>query len=171
MKQLIFIILAALMLIGCRAKQTAIKENTTASLIDTTHTVADTMSAVSNYIDTTTATQHVEQSAMIEFVDGGGTVNIDTAGNVTMQGVKSIKGMGKADVTIKNGVAERDSISASHTEKANGVTNSESRSSHGEIDKKTEKPVLHQTVLANIGWLCCIAALLWALFLYLKRKF
>ena len=54
MKQLIFIILAALMLIGCRAKQTVIKENTTASLIDTTHTVADTMGAVSNYTDTTT---------------------------------------------------------------------------------------------------------------------
>ena len=78
MKQLIFIILAALMLIGCRAKQTVIKENTTASLIDTTHTVADTMSAVSNYTDTTTTTQHVEQSATIEFVDGGGTVNIET---------------------------------------------------------------------------------------------
>ena len=66
MKQLIFIILAALMLIGCRAKQAVIKENTTASLIDTTHTVADTMSEVSNYTDTTTATQHVEQSATID---------------------------------------------------------------------------------------------------------
>ena len=171
MKQLIFIILAALMLIGCRAKQTVIKENTTASLIDTTHTVADTISTITNFADTTTATQHVEQSATIEFVDGGGTVSIDTAGNITIHGLKSIKGMGKADVTIKNGVAKQDSISASHTDKANGVTNNEARRSHGEINKKTEKPVLHQTVLANIGRLCCIAALLWALFLYLKRKF
>ena len=171
MKQLILIFLATLMRIGCKAKQTVIKENTTASLIDTTHTVADTMGAVSNYTDTTTTTQNVEQSATIEFVDGGGTVNIDTAGNVTMHGVKSIKGMGKADVTIKNGVTNRDSISARHTEKANGVTNSEARRSHGELDTKPEKPVLHQTVLAKIGWLCCIAALLWALFLYLKRKF
>ena len=171
MKQLILIFLATLMLIGCKAKQTVIKENDTVSLIDTTRTVADTMGAVSNYSETTTATKHVEQSATIEFVDGGGTVSIDTAGNITIQGLKSIKGTGKADVTIKNGVTNRDSISALHTEKANGVTNSESRSSHGEIDKKTEKPVLHQTVLAKIGWLCCIAALLWALFLYLKRKF
>lgn len=104
MKQLILIFLATLMLIGCKAKQTVIKENDTVSLIDTTRTVADTMGAVSNYSDTTTATKHVEQSATIEFVEGGGTVSIDTAGNITIHGLKFIKGTGKADVTIKNGV-------------------------------------------------------------------
>ena len=101
MKQLVIILLATLMLIGCRAKQTVINETQTASLIDTTHTVADTMSAVSIYTDTTTATQHVEQSASIEFVDGGGTVCIDTAGNVTIKGVKTIKGVSKSDVTSR----------------------------------------------------------------------
>lgn len=116
MKQLVIILLATLMLIGCRAKQTVINETQTASLIDTTHTVADTMSAVSIYTDTTTATQHVEQSASIEFVDGGGTVSIDTAGNVTIKGVKTIKGVSKSDVTIQNGITERDSIQASHTD-------------------------------------------------------
>lgn len=169
MKQLIFIILAALMLIGCRAKQTVIKENTTASLIDTTHTVADTMSAVSNYTDTTTTTQHVEQSATIEFVDGGGTVSIDTAGNVTMQGVKSIKGMGKADVTIKNGVAERDSISASHTDQANGINKNESK--QRETEEKISKAVQwYERPLIWIGSLCCIAVLLYILFIYIKAK-
>ena len=98
MKQLILIFLATLMLIGCRAKQTVIKETTTSSLIDTTHTVADAMGAVSNYSDTTTATKHVEQSATIEFVDGGGTVSIDMAGNITIQGLKSIKGNGEAAI-------------------------------------------------------------------------
>ena len=98
MKQLILIFLATLMLIGCKAKQAVIKETTTSSLIDTTHTVADTMGAVSNYSDTTTATKHVEQSATIEFVDGGGTVSIDMAGNITIQGLKSIKGNGEAAI-------------------------------------------------------------------------
>ena len=98
MKQLILIFLATLMLIGCKAKQAVIKETTTSSLIDTTHTVADTMGAVSNYSDTTTATKHVEQSATIEFVDGGGTVSIDMAGNITIQGLKSIKGKGEAAI-------------------------------------------------------------------------
>lgn len=170
MKQLIFIILAALMLIGCRAKQTAIKDNTTASLIDTTHTVADTISAVSNYIDTTTATQHVEQSATIEFVDGGGTVNIDTAGNITIQGLKSIKGTGKADVTIKNGVTNRDSISARHTDLAYGIVKRESK--QRETEEKVSKAVQwYERPLIWIGSLCCIAVLLYILFIYLKRKF
>lgn len=170
MKQLIFIFLATLMLIGCKAKQTVIKENATASLIDTTRTVADTMSAVSNYTDTTTATQHVEQSATIEFVDGGGTVSIDTAGNVTIQGVKSIKGMGKADVTIKNGVAERDSISASHTDQANGINKNESKQTNKE-EKVSRAIQWWERPLIWIGALCCIAAILWVIFIYIHKKF
>ena len=170
MKQLIIIILATLILIGCRAKQTVINETQTASLIDTTHTVADTMSAVSIYTDTTTATQHVEQSASIEFVDGGGTVSIDTAGNVTMQGVKSIKGMGKADVTIKNGVAERDSISASHTDQANGITKNEAKQTNKE-EKVSRAIQWWERPLIWIGALCCIAAILWVIFIYIHKKF
>ena len=170
MKQLIFIILAALMLIGCRAKQTVIKENTTASLIDTTHTVAYTMSTVSNYTDTTATTQHVEQSTTIEFVDGGGTVSIDTAGNITIQGLKSIKGTGKADVTIKNGVANRDSISARHADLAYGIVKRESK--QRETEEKVSKAVQwYERPLIWIGSLCCIAVLLYILFIYLKRKF
>lgn len=170
MKQLILIFLATLMLIGCRAKQTVIKENATVSLIDTTRTVADTMGAVSNYSDTTTATKHVEQSATIEFVDGGGTVSIDTAGNITIQGLKSIKGTGKADVTIKNGVTNRDSISALHTDLAYGIVNRESK--QRETEEKVSKAVQwYERPLIWVGSLCCIAVLLYILFIYLKRKF
>ena len=170
MKQLILIFLATLMLIGCKAKQTVIKENATVSLIYTTRTVADSIGAVSNYSDTTTATKHVEQSATIEFVDGGGTVSIDTAGNITIQGLKSIKGTGKADVTIKNGVAERDSISASHTDQANGINKNESK--QRETEEKISKAVQwYERPLIWIGSLCCIAVLLYILFIYLKRKF
>ena len=170
MKQLILIFLATLMLIGCKAKQTVIKENDTVSLIDTTGTVADTMGAVSNYSDTTTATKHVEQSATIEFVDGGGTVSIDTAGNITIQGLKSIKGTGKADVTIKNGVTNRDSISARHTDLAYGIVTRESK--QRENEEKISKAVQwYERPLIWIGSLCCIAVLLYILFIYLKRKF
>ena len=53
MKQLIFILMAALMLIGCKAKQTVVNETTTATLIDTTKTMADTMGVVATHTDTT----------------------------------------------------------------------------------------------------------------------
>lgn len=170
MKQLVIILLATLMLIGCRAKQTVINETQTASLIDTTHTVADTMSAVSIYTDTTTATQHVEQSASIEFVDGGGTVSIDTAGNVTIKGVKTIKGVSKSDVVIQNGITERDSIQASHTDQANGITKNEAKQTNKE-EKVSRAIQWWERPLIWIGALCGIAAILWVIFIYIHKKF
>lgn len=169
MKQLLIILMAALMLIGCRAKQAVIKETETASLIDTTKAVADTMGAVSTHIDTTKTAQHVEQTATVEFVDGGGTVTIDTMGNVTLQGVKSITGSIKADNVQVNGVADSTSTYQNHSETANGRT--EQTAKQTDIKESTSRAIRwYERPLIWIGSLCCIAVLLWAIFLYLHKR-
>lgn len=168
---LIAFALFCLMFAGCRTKKVVTDESSTASLIDTTKTAADSLTATRDLTDTTKTTQTGEESEVVEFVDGGGTITIDTAGNVTLSGVKSYKGNRKAARHEEKGVTIADEVSRVHSEQANGIKANESKMSHGESETKIEKPVWYQTVLAKIGGLCCIAALLWALFLYLKRKF
>lgn len=169
MKQLIIFLMAALMLIGCKAKQTVVNETTTATLIDTTKTVADTMGVVATHTDTTKTTQHVEQTAVFEFVDDGGTVNIDTMGNVTIQGVKAIKGSIKADRVEVKGVADSTSTYQAHSETANART--ETTASHSERSTKTSRAIRwYERPLIWIGSLCCIAVLLWLIFIYIHKK-
>ena len=168
---LIAFALFCLMFAGCRTKKVVTDESSTVSLIDTTKTAADSLTATRDLTDTTKTTQTEEESGVVEFVDGGGTITIDTAGNVTLSGVKSYKGNRKAARHEERGVTIADEVSQVHNEQANGIKADESKTSHRESETKIEKPVWYQTVLAKIGGLCCIAALLWALFLYLKRKF
>ena len=196
-------LLAALMLIvslaGCKAKKALIDESSAVVQIDTTKTVADSLTATQTITgaetvshaatqtitDTTKTAAQVEESTVIDFVDNGGTVSIDTAGNVTLTGVKSIKGdirrqhnevkgftqtnaetLTEAKETAKNGT-----ITNTHNEQVNGITTNEQKQSHQEKETAITRPKWYQTILAKIGGLCCIAALLWLLFLYLKRKF
>ena len=163
--------LFALMFAGCRTKKVVTDESSKVSLTDTTKNVADSLIATHDLTDTTKTTQTEEEAGVVEFVDGGGTITIDTAGNVTLSGVKSYKGNRKAARHEERGVTVADEVSQVHSEQANGIKADESKAGHRESETKVEKPVWYQTVLAKIGGLCCIAALLWALFLYLKRKF
>lgn len=196
-------LLAALMLIaslaGCRAKKALIDESSAVVKIDTTKTVADSLTATKSVTgtetvsltathaatDTTKTTAQVEESTVIDFVDSGGTVSIDTAGNVTLTGVKSIKGdirrqhnevkgftqTDAETLTEAKETAQNETITNTHNEQANGVTTNEQKQNHQERETTITRPRWYQTVLAKIGGLCCIAALLWLLFLYLKRKF
>lgn len=168
---LIAFALFCLMFAGCRTKKVVTDESSTVSLIDTTKTAADSLTATHDLTDTTKTTQTEEESEVVEFVDGGGTITIDTAGNITLSGVKSYKGNRITARREERGVTIADEVSQVHNEQANGIKADESKTSHGESETKIEKPVWYQTVLAKISGLCCIAALLWALFLYLKRKF
>lgn len=196
-------LLAALMLIaslaGCRAKKALIDESSTIVQVDTTKTAADNLTATQTVSDTETASltathaathttktaAQVEESTVIDFVDSGGTVSIDTAGNVALTGVKSIKGDTRRQHNEVKGFTQTDTetlaevketaqngtITNTHNEQVNGITNNEQKQSHQEKETTITRPKWYQTILAKIGGLCCIAALLWLLFLYLKRKF
>lgn len=196
-------ILMALMLIaslaGCRAKKAVIDESSAVLAIDTTKTIADSLAvtqtetatesesqtATFEITDTTKATTQTEESAVINFVDSGGTVSIDTAGNVTLFGVKSILGdfrrrqsltkgfthTGKETRAAAKETAKTEELTKATNTQINGITANEQKESHQQTESSTVRPRWYQTVLAKIGGLCCIAALLWLSFLYLKRKF
>ena len=156
---------------GCRSHKTVIDESHNTAFVDTTKVEADSTSQSHQVTDTTKTTTETENSAAIEFVDGGGTVTIDSTGNMTLSGVKSIRGNIKHKAKEEKGVSQVDESVSTHSSRHGGLGIIESDERHVDKESKAEAPKWYQTILAKIGGLCCIAALIYAIFLYLKRKF
>lgn len=156
---------------GCRSHKTVIDESHNTAFVDTTKVEADSLAQTTTSVDTTKTTTETENSAAIEFVDGGGTVTIDSAGNMTLSGVKSIKGNIKHKAKEEKGISQVDESVSTHSSRHGGLGIIESDERHVDKESKAEAPKWYQHILAKIGGLCCIAALIYALLLYLKRKF
>lgn len=174
MKRLTLIAAAgvAACLFSCRTQNavTTTDRDSNLSYADTTKTVADTAGRKQIDTDTTKTAVNYEGVGLIEFVEGGGKVSIDSAGNVTFEGVKNIKGQRKGNIAQDKGVTRKVEEAAGHREQLNGVAADQTQR-----EKRTEKKApaqkWYETAFARIGLGVCIAALMWLLFLYLKRKF
>lgn len=174
MKRLTLIIAvgAATCILSCRTQkaETAADRDSSLSYADTTKIVADTTGRAQNDTDTTKTAATYEGIGLIEFVDGGGKVSIDSAGNVAFEGVKNIKGKHKGSIAQDKGVAREVKETAGHREQLNGVK-ADQIQSEKRTEEKTTAQRWYQTAFARLGQGVCIAALMWLLFLYLKRKF
>lgn len=162
--------MVAVCLFSCKSKQAIVTDsNSVVSVTDTTKVIADTATYRHTETDTTKTAGQFEDGGKVEFVEGGGKVSIDTAGNVILEGVKNIKHRRKGSVTQDKGITQAEEKNAGHTEQLNGITNDQTHQV-----KTEEKPApgqkWYETGFMRIGQLCCIALLMWVLFLYLKRK-
>lgn len=174
MKRLL--LLAAVGVAGClyscktHKTVTASDLNAAQSYVNTTKTVADTAGRKQTDTDTTKNRVAYEGVGVIEFVEGGGKVSIDKAGNVTFDGVKNVRGQRKGNIEQDKGVTRQVEETAGHREQLNGV-----KADQSQREKRTEEKVpaqkWYKTALMRLGLGVCIAALMWLLFLYLKRKF
>lgn len=160
----------AVCLFSCRSKQAIVTDsNNVVSITDTTKVVSDTATYRHTETDTTKTAGHYEGGGMVEFVEGGGKVSIDTAGNVTIEGVKNIKGAHRGSLTQDKGITQTEDKASGHTEKLNGVTND--RTDHiKQAEEKKQSKTWYEEIFISVGALCCIALLMWVLFLYLKQK-
>lgn len=169
---LIFAVGAATCILSCRTQKavTATDQNSSLSYADTTKIVADTTGHTQNDTDTTKTAATYEGVGLIEFVEGGGKVSIDSAGNITFEGVKNIKRRRKGSIAQDKGVAHEVKETTGHSEQLNGVKADQTKQ-----EKRTEEKApaqkWYETALVRLGLGVCIAALMWLLFLYLKRKF
>lgn len=174
MKRLTLIAAAgvAACLFSCRTQNavTTTDRDSNLSYADTTKTVADTAGRKQIDTDTTKTAVNYEGVGLIEFVEGGGKVSIDSAGNVTFEGVKNIKGQRKGNIAQDKGVTRKVEEAAGHREQLNGVAADQTQREK-RTEKKTPAQKWYETAFARIGLGVCIAALMWLLFLYLKRKF
>ncbi len=152
-------------LFSCRTQKvmTSTDQNSTLSYADTT-------SRKQTDTDTTKTAITYEGVGIMEFVEGGGKVSIDSAGNVTFEGVKNIKGQHKECMAQDKGVTRKAGETAGHREQLNGVRADQAKQVK-QTEEKGSTQKWYETVFARIGLGVCIAALMWLLFLYIKRKF
>lgn len=159
-------------LFSCRPQKsvTNINRDNILSYTDTTTTETDTTGLKQTNTDTTKTAVNYEGGGVIEFVEGGGKVCINSAGNVTFEGIKTIKGQHKENISQDKGVTRTVEETVGHREWLNSVkagqTQREKRS-----EEKTSAQKWYETALARLGLGVCIAVLMWLISLYLKRKF
>lgn len=171
MRRLLFCMVAAVCLLSCRTQMavTTTDQSSEASYVDTTKTVTNSARYIQTDTDTTRTSATYEGVGVIDFVETGGKVSIDSAGNITFEGVRNIRGRRKGTAAQKEGSARNIEQTAGHLEQSKGVVADHSRS-----EKRTEEtpptPKWRSTIFARIGQAVCLAFLLWLLFLYLKRK-
>lgn len=163
--------LMALCLFSCRSHRTAatVEQDSAAIHTDTTKTVADSTDRRAAAIDTTRTAAAIESATCIEFVDGGGTVSIDTAGHVTLGGVKKIAGNISGSLMQSTGISAEAIETATHFDQSAGV------GSRNEQHERRESPATparkwYDTAFVRLGQSVLIAAILWLLFLYLRRR-
>ena len=157
---------------SCRSSKTtaAIERSSAQTYTDTTRTEISSRVRSEAAIDTTKTAAAFEGNNVIEFVEGGGKINIAPDGNVTLEGVKNMRGQHKGSVLQENGVSQEAEDATTHNEQANGI-NSNQDEHENLTEEKAPSQKWYEIALARLGLGVCIAALLWVLFLYLRRKY
>ena len=97
-------------------------------------------------------------------------MSIDKAGNVTFDGVRNVKGQHKGSIAQDKGVSQKTEETAGHSEQLYGVRADQAKQVK-QAEEKAPAQKWYDTMFARIGLGVCIAALMWLLFLCLKRKF
>lgn len=165
-------LLALFGLIGCKTTKKAVSESstTTREETDTTKLATDSIHVGTIKTDNRTTLTYFSDWGYIEFADSGGTLTID-GGLISAKGVKSYQhGRKAAQKKAENVTQSKDSTNTSKLQ-ANGVQSRDNKQANREPQKQGVKALKwYQRTIYHIGFLCCVAAIIYAIFLYLRRK-
>lgn len=166
-------LLALFGLIGCKTTKKAVLESsiTTREKTDTTKLATDSINVGTIRTDNRTTLTYFSDWGHIEFANNGGTLTIDTFGNLKADGVKSYQHGKKATQKKTESVAQSKDSTDTHKLQANGVQNRGNKQANREPQKQGVKALKwYQRTIYHIGFLSCVAAIIYAIFLYLRRK-
>ena len=107
----------------------------------------------------------------IDFADSGGTLEMDSTGGVKAKGVRRVvRGQQVTARQARHHTAKMDS-SAVHNEATSQAATKERKETLREPQKQGIAALKwYQRAFYRIGGLCCIAAIIYAIFLYMRRK-
>lgn len=165
-------LLALFGLIGCKTTKKAVSESsTTKEETDTTKLVTDSIHVGTIKTDNRTTLTYFSDWGYIEFANNGGTLTIDTLGNMKADGVKSYQHGKKATKKKAESITHSKDSTNTHKLQANGVQSRDNKQSNRDPQKQGVKALKwYQRTIYHIGVLCCLAAIIYAIFLYLRRK-
>ncbi len=155
---------AAAILTGCKSKQPLESRE---AVIDTTKVSSDSVGGRTVSSETSSKSETWADSSILVFEPGGGTLTVDTAGGIALHGLQSWKvTRRRAKSNTKAKRQAEDSATVSY-DRYSGLAFESVR--HPVQDKRTTQ-AWYENAFMHIGALCCIAALIYVMFLYLKRK-
>lgn len=160
-------------LIGCKTAKKAVSESstTTREETDTARLAADSIHVGTIGTDNRTTLTYFSDWGHIEFTDSGGTLTIDTLGNLKADGVKSYQHGKKAARKKAESITQSKDSTDTHKLQANRVQSRDNKQADREPQKQGVKALKwYQRTIYHIGFLCCAAAVIYAIFLYLRRK-
>ena len=166
-------LLALFGLIGCKTTKKAVSESptTTREETDTTKLVTDSIHVGAIRTDNRTTLTYFSDWGYIEFANNGGTLTIDTLGILKADGVKSYQHGKKAAQNKTESVAQSKDSTDTHKLQANGAQSRDNKQASREPQKQGVKALKwYQRTIYHIGVLCCLSAIIYAIFLYLRRK-
>ena len=156
--------LAVAALAGCKTKQHTIKETT---YTDTTRVTLDSTRATSESASTEATERTRADSTFVQFVEGGGVVEIDSAGTMRFWGVAAVKrGTHSRAKKQAQQVASTTATALRKDEKkaVQQVQREEAR------PQPKQKCTLLDKILISVGRAACFVALAFLIYIYLKRK-
>lgn len=166
-------LLALFGLIGCKTTKKVVSESstTTREETDTTKLVTDSIHVGTIKADHRTTLTYFSDLGYIEFVNNGGTLTIDTLGNLKADGVKSYQHGKKATQKKAESITKRKDSTNTNKLQENAVQIRDNKQANRDPQKQGVKALkLYQRTIYHIGFLCCLAAIIYVIFLYLRRK-
>lgn len=152
-------LLVLLGLIGCKTQKKVVSESITSERTDTTKLVTDSIHKATTKQENRTTLTIYNDWGYIEFADSGGTLTID-GGLISAKGVKSYHQGKRATQAKAENITQNEDSTAAHKLQAKQ-----------EPQKQGVKALKwYQRTIYHIGFLCCVAAIIYAIFLYLRRK-
>lgn len=168
-KIIIYIILLVLCSTsGCKSGKTTV-EHRTLSVSDTTHLLLQDSSTSSTTEQCTSTHIDTENGSVVEFIEGGGTVRIDTAGNVLFEGVATVRNRSRATLNQSEEQSSQASTESSYLEQQQAVT-FDSEEHIKEVVNQSSGVKWYEKPFTKLGQGVFIALLLWTLFIYLRQK-
>lgn len=131
-------------------------------LVQDSSTSSTTEQCTSTHIDT-------ENGSVVEFIEGGGTVRIDSAGNVLFEGVATVRQNNRATLIQSEEQSSHTDTESSYIEQQQGVT-VDSESHIKEVVNQPSGVEWYEKPFTKLGQVVFIALLLWVLFIYLRQK-
>lgn len=156
--------LAIAALAGCKTKQHTIRETT---YTDTTRVTLDSTRATSESASTETTEVTRADSTFVRFVEGGGVVEIDSAGTMRFWGVAAVKRGTHSSVKKQAQQVASTSTTTLRKDEKKAVQQVQR---YEERPKPKQRRTLLDKMLISVGRLVCFAALAFLIYIYLKRK-
>lgn len=162
--RIIIAALAIAALAGCKTKQHTIKETT---YTDTTRVTLDSTRATSESASIETTEKTRADSTFVQFVEGGGVVEIDSAGIMRFWGVAAVKRGTHSNAKKQAQQVASTTATALRKDEKKAVQQVQREETR---PQPKQKCTLLDKILISVGCAACFVALAFLIYIYLKRK-